>query len=87
MTNHKYFKTILLSAAIVTMGFCFTACDDDDPILPGTGIETAQWSAVNDADLKGQTLIYEFEAPASWTMKNGVRCSHLPDIREKARFA
>lgn len=67
MTNHKYFKTILLSAAIVTMGFCFTACDDDDPILPGTGIETAQWSAVNDADLKGQTLIYEFEAPASWT--------------------
>ncbi len=67
MTYRKYFKTILLSAAIGTMGLCFTACDDDDPALPGSGIETAQWSAVNDADLKGQTLIYEFESPATWT--------------------
>lgn len=67
MTNGKYFKTILLSAALCYMGLSFTSCDDDDSIQPGSGIEIAQWQAVNDADLKGQTLIYEFESPASWT--------------------
>ena len=63
----KYFKSFALSALIGSMAFGFTACDDDDDELPGSGIETAQWSAVNDADLKGQLLIYEFEAPSNWT--------------------
>lgn len=67
MTTIKFYKRILLSVAISAMGLCLPACDDDNEPQPGTGIETAQWSAVNDADLKGETLIYEFEAPAKWT--------------------
>lgn len=67
MINSKYIRTLFLAAAVAATGFCFNACDDDDNDLPGTGIETAQWAAINDADLKGEILVYEFEAPASWT--------------------
>lgn len=67
MTKFKYFKTILLSAALCSAGVSFTSCEDDDTVQPGSGIAEAQWQAVNDADINGQTLIYEFEAPASWT--------------------
>lgn len=66
MSLQKYIKTLALSAMIGSLAFGFTACDDDDDELPGSGIETAQWSAVNDADLNGQILIYEFEAPSNW---------------------
>lgn len=66
MFNLKYFRTLCLSAAIAAAGFSLTSCDDDDN-LPGSGIEIAEWSAVNDADLNGETLIYEFDAPANWS--------------------
>ena len=67
MLNKRYFSTLFLAVALGALSFGFTACDDDDPALPGTGIESAQWSAVNDADIDGDLLIYEFESPASWT--------------------
>ncbi|MCM1293611.1 MAG: S41 family peptidase [Bacteroides sp.] len=56
----------------------FTSCnDDDDPIQPGAGITDAQWEAVNDVDIDGQTLIYEFEAPAAWTATSVDEWAHV----------
>lgn len=67
MTIIKNIKALMLSAAIVCLtAGCFTACSDDDPKLPGNGIEKAQWADVNDVNINGQTLIYEFDAPARW---------------------
>lgn len=77
MINSKYIRTLFLSAAVAATGLCFNACDDDDKDLPGSGIETAQWSAINDADLKGQILIYEFEAPSSWTASSSEEWCHI----------
>ena len=68
MTNLIYrFRSLALAALLGCLSAGFTACSDDDPALPGTGIETAQWTDVNDVDIKGQTLIYEFDAPAKWS--------------------
>lgn len=60
----KHIYRITLIGLIVCLS---PSCSEDDPLLPGNGIESAQWSEVNDAALTGQTLIYEFDAPASWT--------------------
>lgn len=68
MTKYLNLKSLFLSIAILSGGLGFSSCsDDDDPVLTGTGIENAKWSDVNDASLKGETLIFEFEAAASWT--------------------
>lgn len=68
MTIRKYFKSLLVTAALTVTAAGFTSCsDDDDPMLPGTGIENAQWQAVNDASLDGGIVIFEFESAASWT--------------------
>ena len=68
MTNFIYkFRSFALAAALGCLSAGFTACSDDDPALPGNGIETAQWSEVNDVDINGQTVVFEFDAPARWS--------------------
>ncbi len=46
----------------------FTACHEEKHVdMPGDGITTCQWGDINDADINGETLIFEFDAPADWT--------------------
>ena len=65
---NKITQSLLASALFSMLAFATPACSDDDPVVtqPGHGIENCEWADVNDADLKGQTLIYEFDAPAPW---------------------
>ncbi len=57
----------MLTVALGSMAVGFTSCSDDEPALPGNGIEVAQWSEINDVPLAENTVIYEFDAPAKWT--------------------
>lgn len=66
MFNINNIKASLMAIAISCLSFGFSACNDDDPILAGNGIEEAQWTDVNDVDINGQTLIYEFNALGKW---------------------
>ncbi len=63
-------KNLMLAAAFGCAAFGFTSCDDDSkeiPAIAGHGIETAEWTDINDVDIKGETVNYEFVAPAKWT--------------------
>lgn len=62
----------MLAAAIGCAASGFISCSDDKdntemPSMPGHGIENARWADINDVDIKGETVSYEFEAPAKWT--------------------
>ena len=67
MTSLYRIKAFIVAAAVGCLSVGFSSCSDDDPALPGTGIEMAQWTEVNDVDINGQILVYEFEAPADWS--------------------
>lgn len=64
---HKILKSALYLACIGFTAIFSPSCSDDDDLLPGTGVDQAQWADINDADLMGEILIYEFDAPAYWT--------------------
>lgn len=69
MTLTNRIKTLLLTAVVTCMPAFIASCsDDDDPILPGTGITDAEWSeGANDVDIKGQTVVFEFTSAGPWT--------------------
>lgn len=68
MFNAKKMWNWVLAMSIAVLSTGLTSCSDDDtPSLPGNGIENAQWAEINDADIAGENLIFEFEAPAAWT--------------------
>ncbi len=59
----------MLAAAFGCAALGFTSCDDDKdtPVLVGHGIENAGWNEINNVDVEGETLDFEFEAKAKWT--------------------
>ncbi len=68
MLKSNMLKSILMVLCIGLMPVFVSSCsDDEEPLLEGHGIVEAEWSDVNDADLDGATLVYEFMAPAAWT--------------------
>lgn len=63
---HKILKTIAAMGCVGLAAVFMPSCDDND-LLPGNGVEQAQWAEINDVDLMGEILIYEFESPSYWT--------------------
>lgn len=64
---HKILKSLLGLACACLLATAAPSCSDDDTKLPGHGIENSQWADINDVDINGQTLIYEFDAPGRWS--------------------
>lgn len=59
-------KSAVAMGCIALAATLAPACSDTD-LLPGNGVEQAPWAEINDVDLKGDILIYEFDSPAYWT--------------------
>ncbi|MDE7126243.1 MAG: hypothetical protein K2O12_07200, partial [Muribaculaceae bacterium] len=68
MFKTKKLWNLMLALGIAILSAGFVSCsDDDNPSLPGNGIENAQWAEINDVAIEGEILVYEFDAPAAWT--------------------
>ena len=67
MLTLRKIQSTILTVCISAASMLMTSCNDDDPSQPGNGTSNAQWSDINDVDLAGDMLIYEFDAAASWT--------------------
>lgn len=61
----KIFGWMLVS--LLAAGAVSCSDDDEDPLQEGDGIASAAWQAENPADIKGEVLIFEFEAGGEWT--------------------
>lgn len=55
-----------MAVSVAVLPVIAASCSDEDPILQGSGISEAEWAQINDVDLKGELVVYEFEASSSW---------------------
>lgn len=83
MFKNIFVNILLIAATTFSLLPGLASCSDDNDapvVLAGNGISDEQWADVNDADLKGEILIFEFTAAGAWTaVSDGDWCALITE--------
>ncbi len=64
----KKIRNIILAGFVMAItGIAMTSCKEDPITLSGTGIASHTWEDVNQADIEGELLSFDFTADDNWT--------------------